>query len=213
MNWSIDISPLIPVPIFCGAAAICLALVCVLFYRGTRGAALRALSLLALLFALANPTLKQEERDSLSNIAIVVTDASTSQTIGGRIEQTAAIRKDLAAKLAKIPNLEVKWVEAARPTGVGTSGTNLFAELNRALANVPPDRLAGVIMITDGQVHDVPVSAGALGFDAPVHALLTGRPDEFDRRIEIIKGPKFGIVGQTRDIELAVRETGRRGSA
>ncbi|MFV0294629.1 MAG: hypothetical protein ACK5JT_00720, partial [Hyphomicrobiaceae bacterium] len=97
--------------------------------------------------------------------------------------------------------------------GVGTSGTNLFAELNRALANVPPDRLAGVIMITDGQVHDVPVSAGALGFDAPVHALLTGRPDEFDRRIEIIKGPKFGIVGQTRDIELAVRETGRRGSA
>ena len=31
-------------------------------------------------------------------------------------------------------------------------------------------------MITDGQVHDVPKSAQVLGFDAPVHALLTGGP-------------------------------------
>ncbi len=55
-------------------------------------------------------------------------------------------------------------------------GTHLFADLNKALANTPPDRLAGVIMVTDGQVHDVPKTAGALGFDAPVHALLTGAP-------------------------------------
>jgi hypothetical protein len=64
-------------------------------------------------------------------------------------------------------------------------------------------------MITDGQVHDVPASAAGLGFDAPVHALLTGRPDEFDRRIEVVRAPKFGIVGQTRDIEVAVRQSGR----
>ncbi len=213
LNWSMDISPLIPIPLFWAAIGVGLALVVVLLYRRTRGAALRALSLATLLFALANPTLKQEERESLSNIAIVVTDASTSQTIGGRREQTAAVRKDLELKLGKIPNLDVKWIEAARPTGEGPSGTNLFGELNRALTDVPPDRLAGVIMITDGQVHDVPQAAGALGFDAPVHALLTGRPDEFDRRIEILKGPKFGIVGQSRDIELAVRETGKRGSS
>ena len=75
------------------------------------------------------------------------------------------------------------------------SGTNLFADLNSALANTPPDRLAGVIMITDGQVHDVPKSAQTLGFDAPVHALLTGAPDEFDRRIEVLKAPRYGIVG------------------
>ncbi|MBS0243148.1 MAG: hypothetical protein JSS20_13300 [Proteobacteria bacterium] len=213
MNWSIDIQPMIPGPLFWAAILVALALVALLIVRRTRGSALRALSLVALIGALANPTLRQEERESLSNIAIVVTDESTSQTIAGRPQQTAAIKADLAAKLGKIPNLDVKWISAARPTGEGTSGTNLFADLNRALANVPPDRLAGVVMITDGQVHDVPASAAALGFDAPVHALLTGRPDEFDRRIEIIKAPKFGIVGQTRDIEVAVRETGRRGRA
>jgi hypothetical protein len=211
LNWSIDIQPLIPGPLFWAAILVAVVLVGLLIVRRTRGSALRALSLVALIAALANPTLRQEERESLSNIAIVVVDESTSQTIADRPAQTAAIRADLEAKLGKIPNLEVKWVSSSRPTGDGPSGTNLFADLNRALANVPPDRLAGVIMITDGEVHDVPQSAAALGFDAPVHALLTGRPDEFDRRIEILKAPKFGIVGQARDIEVAVRETGRRG--
>jgi hypothetical protein len=211
MNWSIDIQPIIPGPLFWGAIVAAALLVGLLVFRRTRGAGLRALSLAALIAALANPTLRQEERESLSNVAIVVTDESTSQTIADRPAQTAAIRADLEAKLAKIPNLEVKWVTSSRPTGDGPSGTNLFADLNRALADVPPDRLAGVINITDGQVHDVPASAGALGFDAPVHALLTGRPDEFDRRIEILKAPKFGIVGQSREIEIAVRETGKRG--
>jgi hypothetical protein len=213
MNWSIDFSPMLPGPFFWVAAVLAALLVAALLFRRTHGALLRALSLAALLAALANPTLREEERESLANIAIVVIDESTSQTIAGRPEQAAAIKADLEAKLGRIANLEVKWVNASKPTGDGPSGTNLFAELNRALANVPPDRLAGVVLITDGQVHDVPKNAGALGFDAPVHALLTGRPGEFDRRIEVLKAPKFGIVGQSRDIEVAVRETGRRGRA
>jgi hypothetical protein len=79
-----------------------------------------------------------------------------------------------------------------------------------ALGDIPPDRIAGVILVTDGQVHDVPKKAAALGFDAPVHTLLTGRPDEFDRRIEVVKAPRYGLVGQTREIELRAIETGRR---
>jgi hypothetical protein len=210
MNWSIDISPLVPAPLFWAAIAVAVVLIGAMIVRRTRGVALRALSLVALMAALANPTLRQEERESLSNIAIVVLDESTSQTIADRPEQMAAIRADLEAKLGKIPNLDVKWVSSSKPTGEGTSGTNLFTDLNRALADVPPDRLAGVVMITDGQVHDIPKSAAGLGFDAPVHALLTGRPNEFDRRIDVIKAPKFGIVGQSREIEVAVRETGRK---
>lgn len=104
--------------------------------------------------------------------------------------------------------MQVKWVDGARPND-GSSGTQLFADLNAALTDTPTDRLAGVIFATDGQVHDVPVPVAALGFNAPVHALLTGRPDEFDRRIEVVKAPRYGIVGQTREIEVAVRETGK----
>jgi len=213
MSWSVDFAPLVPGPVFWVAAVAGLALVGLLLWRRSRGALLRALTLAALLAALANPTLREEERESLANIALVVVDESTSQTLAQRPQEAQAIRASLDDKLKGIKNLEVKWVSAARPVDGAASGTPLFAELNRALANTPPDRLAGVIMITDGQVHDVPKSAAALGFDAPVHALLTGKPDEFDRRIELIQSPRYGIVGQSRDIELAVRETGRTGRA
>jgi hypothetical protein len=212
-SWSIDFSPMLPTPLFWGGAVLAAVLVALLLFRRNRGALLRALSLAALLLALANPTLRQEERESLANIAIVVVDESMSQTIAGRPEQTQAIRRELEAKLAGIPNLQVRWVNSSKPTGESAAGTNLFADLNSALANTPPDRLAGVIMITDGQVHDVPKSAQVLGFDAPVHGLLTGAPDEFDRRIEVLKAPRYGIVGSTRDIEARVVETGRKGRA
>lgn len=212
-NWSIDFSPFLPGPFFVVAALIALVLVALLLWRRSRGALLRALAIAALLAALANPTLREEERESLANIALVLVDESTSQTLAERPAQAAAIRADLERKLKGAKNLEVKWFTAARPVDGTMSGTQLFAELNRALANTPPDRLAGVIMITDGQVHDIPASVAALGFDAPVHALLTGMPDEFDRRIEVLQAPRYGIVGQSREIEFAVRETGKAGRA
>ena len=211
-NWSIDFAPMVPPLLFWLGVLLAAALVGLLLFRRSPGAALRALALGLVVLALANPTLKEEERENLGNVAIVVMDESTSQTLSTRPQQSEEIRRDLEAKLGKIPGLEVKWIRAARPDDT-RGGTNLFADLNQALATTPPDRLAGVIMVTDGQVHDVPKSAAGLGFDAPVHALLTGRPDEFDRRIEIISAPKFGIVGQSRTIEVAVRETGRTSRA
>ena len=213
MNWSIDFSPILPWPVIWAAAFVAVALVGLLIWRRSRGTALRAAALAALILALANPTLRQEERENLGNIAIVVMDDSLSNTLAGRPEQARAIREDLEGKLGRIPGLEVRWVSSSKPDREGGSGTQLFEDLNKALANTPPDRLSGVIMVTDGQVHDVPKSAAALGFNAPVHTLLTGRPDEFDRRIEIISAPKYAIVGQTRNVEVAVRESGRQARA
>ncbi len=212
-NWTIDFAPMLPQPLFWAAIAVAAVLVAALLFRRTRGAAFRAAALGALLLALANPTLREEERENLGNIALVMIDESTSQMLAGRPAQAAAIRADIEAKLGKIPGLQVKFVSSSKPDGESNNGTTLFTDLNKALATIPPDRLAGVIMVTDGQVHDVPKSAAGLGFDAPVHALLTGRPGEFDRRIEVITAPKYGIVGQARDIEIAVREMGRSGQS
>ena len=211
MNWSVDFSPLLPGPILWVLVALAIALVALLFVRRTRGAWLRLAALGAIIAALFNPTLREEEREKLANVAIVVVDESTSQKLAKRPEETAAIKSDIEAKLGKIPNLTTKWVQGGVPNDKAAAGTNLFTDLNAALNDTPPDRIAGVIFLTDGQVHDVPVNAQSLGFDAPVHALLTGAPNEFDRRIEIIQAPRYGLVGQTRPIELAVRETGKAG--
>lgn len=213
MNWSIDFAPLLPMPFFWLFGAIAAVLIAILFLRRTRGAPLRALALAALFLALLNPTLKQEERETLANVAIVVIDETTSQALSTRPEQTKALRDALDARLARIKNLEVKTIVAKSASDGSTSGTQLFTELNAALSSTPSDRIAGVIMITDGQIHDVPDSIQNLGFDAPVHALLTGKKDEFDRRIEILKAPRYGIVGQSRDIELRITEAGKSPSS
>ena len=208
MNWSITFAPLIPLPVLIGLAALALALVILMIFRRSRGALLRGAALAALIAALFNPILKEEQRESLANVAIVVLDESPSQKLADRTKQMDAIRSDLETKFAKIPNLNIKWVTGGVPSETAAAGTNLFTDLNAALNDTAPDRIAGVLFVTDGQVHDVPKSAATLGFDAPVHTLLTGKPDEFDRRIEVIEAPRYGLVGQSRSIEIAVRETG-----
>ena len=213
MNWSIDFAPMLPGPFLWVLILLALALVGMLFLRRTRGALLRLAALGALIAALLNPTLREEEREKLSNVAVVVIDQSTSQKLAKRPDETTAIKADLEAKLAKVPNLTVKWVDAGKPGEQTASGTNLFTDLGAALNDTPPDRIAGVVFVTDGQVHDVPKLASNLGFDAPVHSLLTGSPGEFDRRIEIIEAPRYGLVGQSRPIKFAVRESGKPGQS
>ncbi len=207
MNWTIEFLPFLPVPYLVVAAGIAALIALVLLWRGRRGSLLRIASLALLLLALANPNLKQEERESLSNIAVTVLDESASQRIAGRGERTEALRGELSTALAGIPNLETRWVESSGGTTSSAEETTLFADLNRALADVPAERLAGVIMITDGQIHDVPADAKTLGFDAPVHALITGTPDEFDNRLEIVSAPRFGLVGSEQTVELRALTT------
>jgi hypothetical protein len=161
-----------------------------------------------LLLAIANPHLKQEDREPLNDVLAVVVDDTQSQAIAGRDPRTEAIRKDLEERLKTFPNLDVRWIHSASTSGDGDrDGTMLFTDLAKGLADVPPDRLAGVIMLTDGNVHDVPGNAAALGFDAPVHALLTGKPGEFDRRLEVLRAPRFGLVGGEQPVEVKVTET------
>src|SRR5512143_1049297 len=208
MSWSVEFLPFVPWPVLwaiAGAGALLLAL---LFWRARRGAVLRLLSFSLLLLALANPHLKQEDREPLNDVLAVVVDDSQSQAIAGRTARTDEVRKSLEDKLKSIPNLDVRWVHSnSTSADSDRDGTMLFTDLGQALSDVPPDRLAGVIMITDGEVHDVPASAAALGFDAPVHALLTGKEGEFDRRLQVVTAPRFGIVGSSQNIGVKVTET------
>jgi len=195
-------------PVLWTVAGIGIVLLALLFWRARRGAVLRLLAFAMLMLALANPHLKQEDREPLNDIVTVVVDDSQSQTIAGRTDRTEEVRKGLEESLKKVPDLDVRVVRStSNSADSDRDGTMLFTDLGQALADVPPDRLAGVIMITEGEVHDVPGSASALGFDAPVHALLTGKQGEFDRRLQVTAAPRFGIVGSTQPIEVKVTES------
>ena len=208
MRWSIEFLPFVSWPVIWALAAFGVVLFALLLWRARRGALLRALAYAMLLLAIANPHLKQEDREPLNDVLAVVVDGTQSQAIAGRYPRTEAIRKDLEERLKTFPNLDIRWIHTPSTSGDGDrDGTMLFTDLAKGLADVPPDRLAGVIMLTDGNVHDVPGNAAALGFDAPVHALLTGKPGEFDRRLEVLRAPRFGLVGGQQPVEVKVTET------
>jgi hypothetical protein len=141
----------------------------------------------------------------------VVVDKSPSQNFGDRAVQTEAARAAVTQRLQRIPGIETRVIEAGQADGE-TDGTRLFSALNATLADVPPDRVAGAIFITDGRVHDVPADIGALGFAAPVHALITGVPNEKDRRVVLVAAPRFGIVGQNQTISFRIEDEGVRAS-
>jgi hypothetical protein len=208
MSWSIEFIPFVPWSVLWALAALGAVLLALLFWRSRRGAILRILSYALLLLAIANPHLKQEDREPLSDVVAVVLDDSQSQGIAGRTARTDEIRKELEERFKAFPDLDVRWVRSTSTSADSErDGTMLFTDLAQALADVPPDRLAGVIMVTEGEVHDVPASAAGLGFDAPVHALLTGKPGEFDRRLQVLSAPRFGIVGSSQEIEVKVTDT------
>ena len=168
---------------------------------------MRTIALALFVLALANPSITREDRDPLTSVAVVVVDKSPSQEFGDRQQQTEAVRAALAERLGRMPGIEVRFVEAGQADGE-TDGTRLFAALSSALSDVPHDRVAGALMITDGRVHDVPSDAAALGFAAPVHGLITGHANERDRRVVLTTAPRFGIVGQTQTITFRVEDQG-----
>jgi hypothetical protein len=212
MNYGIAFAPLVPTLVLWLALAAIVAIATALLVARARGAAVRVAALGLILLALANPSFTREEREPLTSVAAVVIDKSPSQNFGERTRETDAAREALAARLRDIKGLEVRVVEAGQADGE-TDGTKLFSAVTSALSDVPTDRVAGAFLITDGRVHDIPANAAAVGFNAPVHALITGRSDERDRRIAIVSAPRFGIVSQSQTITYRLDDQGVTGES
>jgi len=207
MQYGIAFAPLVPtLVLWIGIAAI-VAIAAILLLTRSRGAAVRVAALTLILLALANPSFTREEREPLSSVVAVVVDKSPSQNFGERTRETEQAREALVTRLKDIKGLEVRVVEAGQADGE-TDGTKLFSAVTSALSDVPTDRVAGAFLITDGRVHDIPANAAAIGFNAPVHALVTGRSNERDRRVAIVAAPRFGIVGQTQTITYRLDDQG-----
>ena len=160
---------------------------------------LRALSLVALIGAIANPSLQEEDREPLSDIVIAIVDETSSQAISGRPNQNAVALAAIETEIAARPNTELR-VKILKD-GEGDTGSALMSALSEALSQEPQARIAGAILITDGQIHDI---ERAPPLPAPLHLLLTGEPEDWDRRIVIKNAPGFAIIGESIELNLKV---------
>ncbi|MBM3561773.1 MAG: hypothetical protein FJX48_01190 [Alphaproteobacteria bacterium] len=210
-DLTLAFSPLIPWVVLILFGVIGFGAVALMAARGQRGIGLRAFALALLIAALADPSLVREKRDPQKSVVAVVIDKSDSQKFGARDAQTDEARKALDSALAKFGDVETRTISVSNDAS-GNDGTKLFGALAEVLKDVPPERIGGAILLTDGVVHDIPAKAEAVGFKAPIHALVTGHQGERDRRIELVEAPRFGIVGKDQIIRARVVDLGGDGA-
>lgn len=194
--------PFLGWPLFWGLAGLTvLAWVAYIALRG-RAWLTRALGLVLLCAALLNPSLVHEEREPLPSVAAVILDRSESMQFGDRTKAAEAAYKALTAKLAEDKTLEVRTLE----TNPGDDGTYLHGALEGLMSDVPRDRIAGAIFITDGQIHDLPDPEKTEGLIGPLHGLIAGDEDRGDRSVRIVNAPNFGIVGESANLIVRVED-------
>lgn len=208
-GYDLSFAPLLPWAVLTFALAVGLALLGWGVRRRMPGGGWRFAALVLLLLALANPSVIEEQRHSRPDIALVVVDDSPSQAIGDRRQRGQAALATLRERIAALGDLELRVVEAGRDADTisGDAGTRIFTALERARADIPRQRFAGAILITDGQIHDIP---GHLP-DGPIHALLTGRRNERDRRLVVVRAPAYGLVDRPVTLTLRVEDQGDPG--
>ncbi|PTV93601.1 putative membrane protein [Rhodobacter aestuarii] len=203
MGGTLTFAPLLPWPVLAAVATCAAFLLLFALWRGLNGWALRGLAVLALFGALAQPSIQTEEETPLSDIVLLVDDRSASQTLPGREDQTDAALRRIAAEIAVLPNTELR--RATVPDDLGNAGTLLGATLTEALAAEPRGRVAGVVVVSDGRLHDPEALPDV---PAPLHLLLTGRARDWDRRLVIQTAPAFGIIGEETTIRLRIEDSG-----
>jgi len=190
-------APFLPVSALWTLAALALLLTLYAFLRGARGSVLRGVAFALLLLALANPSLIEEERAPLKDTALLVIDDSASMKIGDRATQAAVALDHVIKKLAAFSDLDIETLHVK-----GATETDLFHAIDAKLGAMPRERLAGIVAITDGQIHDDPEAK----LSASLHVLLAGHKNEIDRRLIIKQAPAYGIVGKNAALVLRIED-------
>ncbi len=211
---SIAFAPLFDWIVLAAAGGLALAVLAACALTRARGLGWRTLALAALWLALANPSLVEEEREAIPDLVTIVVDESDSQKIDGRRARSEEALEKLTAYLEKLDDLDIRIVRAGAEQGAvagSGEGTRLFEALGRSLSSTSRRRMAGTVLLTDGQVHDVPGAEDALPFAGPLHVLLNGRRGEHDRILFVDKAPSYGLVGSKAQIEIRVEDAAAAG--
>lgn len=203
MTGNLLFDPIVPLWLLISLAGLSAVAVSVALWRGLNGWAFRGLAGLVILAALAGPVLQTENRAPLSDIVLMLVDQSASQQLDDRGPRTEAAASAMAARLGARENTEVRRVNVG--DGLNDAGTEMMAALNEALAQEPRGRVAGVVAISDGVVHDMEL---APDLPAPFHLLHTGREGDWDRRLSVKNAPAFAILGEPVTLTLRVEDSG-----
>lgn len=200
-------------PLISNVSIFALALLCltfIIFFIVFRKKAMlpRVIALTALILTLLSTSILSTTTHKKDGIVLVVADQSYSNTIDGRTAQTQNALAQITQKLDKQSGIDYKVINAPDAQDK-FSETNLFKAIDKELSNIPPKQRSGVVIISDGNIHDIPdLSTAQLREKyGPIHHIITGKANEKDRRLEIKKSPLYGLKGSEAQIDFVVYDT------
>jgi hypothetical protein len=188
----IGFDPALPTSVMIALGVLALVSLGVYVWRGGGAPILRFAGLAFVFLGLTQPQWVRETREPANDVALIVVDQSESLALAGRRDAARAAGDAMAERLARESGLEVRVREARG----GPDGTMITSVISDALSDVAPDRIGGVIVVTDGQAVDAPEEPRRLADLGPAHILIVGDPERGDRRLELISAPTFGIVDE-----------------
>lgn len=212
-GMDIDWLPLLPAAWLYLLAVLAIVALAVALWRRAYGLLVRVVLCVVLAVLLLQPVVRQDQRQSLPDKVLIVVDGSVSQKIGERDVVASAALKHIEEAIAAYGS-DVEPVIVLAPQYSDPrkgEATHIFSLLREQMLSLPRAQLAGTIIITDGQVHDAPENAaelGALARLAPVHVVLTGKRDEYDRKVTVTAAPQYGLINQSVDVTVKVEEKG-----
>ena len=198
---SLNFYPLIHINFLIALIILSLIVIFIGFKLKAPGNIFKAMLLFLIILSISNPTIISENRENIPDTVAVILDLSPSQDINDRKEIAQKTYSNIKDELEKINNLDIRL-----KTINGEKGSKIFEPLNSMIGDVPEERLAGAIIITDGQISDAPTLVNNFNFNAPLNVLLTGNKEEKDRRLIIESSPRFGIVGEEVNIDIKVED-------
>ncbi len=204
MTGSILFSPLVPLPLLIVLGVLAVGFIAFALWRGLSGWALRGMAALVLIGALMGPVFQQEDRAPLSDIVLLVEDRSASQDLPGRAGQTDDAVEAMTRAIESRDNTELRRITVT--DGDADGGTQVMTAISEAVAQEPRARIAGVVVASDGRVHDADL---APDLPAPLHLLQTGREEDWDRRLVVTGAPAFAIIGEPVTLTVRIDDQGQ----
>jgi hypothetical protein len=193
--------PYVPISLLITLVLLSIIVIFIGFRYKAPGNLFRSILICLVILCIANPTIISENRENIPDTVAVILDLSPSQNINNRKEIAQKAYNNIKTNLEKIDDLDIRF-----KTINGENGTKIFQPLISMVGDIPPDRLAGALIISDGQIQDIPSNIESYNFQAPINVLLTGEKEEKDRRLIIESAPRFGIVGEEIKIDIKVED-------
>ncbi|MEE2946490.1 MAG: glutamine amidotransferase [Pseudomonadota bacterium] len=203
MSSEILFDPLMDLRLIVALALIMTAICGFALWRGLTGWWLRSLGAVILLATLMGPVLQREDRDELADVVLLLHDQTSSQQLGTREARSEGAIEELTNRLNARRMTEVRRINVR--DAEGDQGTALMGALKDALASEPSGRVAGIIAVSDGRVHDLEESPE---LPAPLHLLHTGLEGDWDRRLIVRDAPAFAILGEPITLRLRIEDSG-----